>query len=61
VQRIAFMRAKLGLPDAPPPPCPVAEIACARGVWVRQNALLGSRADMDDVVRAAQKIQRAWR
>jgi dTDP-4-amino-4,6-dideoxygalactose transaminase len=61
VQRIAFMRAKLGLPDAPPPPCPVAEVACARGVWVRQNALLGSRADMDDVVRAAQKIQRAWR
>lgn len=61
VQRIAFMREKLGLPDTPPPSCPVAEVACARGMWVRQNALLGSRADMDDVVRAAQKVQRAWR
>ena len=61
VQRIAFMREKLGLPAGPQAEFPVCEEVCNRGLWLRQNALLGSQADMDDVVRAAYKVQRAWR
>ena len=40
--------------------CPVAESVCERGLWLPQNVLLGSHADVEDVVRAALKVQRAW-
>jgi len=60
VERIRYIREHLGLPQEQPPDCPVAADACRRGLWVRQNALLGTREDMDDIVRAALKIQAAW-
>lgn len=36
--------------------CPVTEKACEESIWIPQNVLLGSRADLDDVVRAVEKI-----
>jgi len=60
VRRISYIREKLGLPETPRPDCRVTKEVCARGLWLRQNALLGKQSDMDDVVKAAQKIQRAW-
>ena len=42
-------------------PCPVTEQVCQESVWLFQNLLLGSREDMDDIVEAVAKIQRAWR
>ena len=47
-----------GLPELPA--CPRAEWASRNTVWLYQYALLGDRADMDDIVAAAAKIQRAW-
>lgn len=39
--------------------CPVAERLCAdEGVWLHHSVLLGTRKDMDDVVRAILKVQR---
>jgi len=58
--RIAYLRDKLGLPSSPTPDCPVCKEVCARGLWLPQYVLLGSQADMDDIVRAAHKIQDAW-
>jgi len=60
-ERRAFIREKLDLRDEFSEECPVAEQVCMRGLWLRQSALLGTREDMDDVVRAALKIQQAWR
>jgi dTDP-4-amino-4,6-dideoxygalactose transaminase len=38
---------------------PVTDRACAQeAIWIRQNMLLGERADMDDIVAAVLKIQR---
>jgi dTDP-4-amino-4,6-dideoxygalactose transaminase len=38
---------------------PVTDRACTQeAIWVRQNVLLGERADMDDIVAAVLKIQR---
>jgi dTDP-4-amino-4,6-dideoxygalactose transaminase len=39
--------------------CPVAETAAAKVIWLRQNVLLGSEEDLEDVVRAVHKIQLA--
>jgi dTDP-4-amino-4,6-dideoxygalactose transaminase len=36
--------------------CPNTERACGEAIWLPQNVLLGSRKDLDDVVRAFQKI-----
>jgi dTDP-4-amino-4,6-dideoxygalactose transaminase len=36
--------------------CPNTEKACKEAIWLPQNVLLGSREDLDDVVRAFQKI-----
>lgn len=36
--------------------CPVTEKACEESIWLPQNVLLGSTADLDDVVRAMEKI-----
>jgi dTDP-4-amino-4,6-dideoxygalactose transaminase len=61
VDRTRRIREHLGLPQEEPVPCPVAADACARGLWVRQSALLAEREDMDDIVRAANKIASAWK
>lgn len=47
-----------GLPVLPA--CPRAEWAAGNSFWIYQYALLGSEADMDDIVAAARKIQSAW-
>ena len=40
--------------------CPVTEKACyEEGVWILQHAMLGTREDMEDFVRAIRKIQEA--
>jgi len=37
--------------------CPNSDLICSeQGVWLEQNLLLGSRADMDDIVRAFEKV-----
>lgn len=59
--RTGYIRERLGLPAKPRDHCPIAEEVCARGLWLPQYVLLGTQSDMDDVVRAALKIQRAWR
>ena len=41
-------------------PCPNAELVCKESVWLFQNLLLGSQSDMNQVVEAIQKIQKAW-
>ncbi len=58
--RIAFIADRLGLEPPTEEHCPVAEAVCAGGLWLPQNVLLGSQADVEDVVRAALKVQRAW-
>jgi dTDP-4-amino-4,6-dideoxygalactose transaminase len=40
--------------------CPVCEEVCQDAVWIIQHLLLGPREDMDDIVAAVGKIQRAW-
>lgn len=42
------------------PACPNAEYASDHSFWLFQYALLGDRADLDDIVAAMLKIQRAW-
>lgn len=41
-------------------PCPNAASVCEQSVWLFQNLLLGSEADMEQIVVAITKIQRAW-
>ena len=37
--------------------CPNSDLICReQGVWLEQSILLGSRADMDDIVRAFEKV-----
>ncbi|MHB0859415.1 MAG: DegT/DnrJ/EryC1/StrS family aminotransferase [Anaerolineae bacterium] len=60
VQRDRAIRGHLRLPPAPEGAFPVCEDVCRRGLWLRQNALLGSEADTLDVVMAAQKVARVW-
>ena len=36
--------------------CPVAERACREAVWLEHRQLLGEREDMDDIIRAVEKI-----
>jgi dTDP-4-amino-4,6-dideoxygalactose transaminase len=37
--------------------CPVSDLICAeQGVWLEQRMLLGSRADIDDIVSAFEKV-----
>lgn len=39
--------------------CPVTDMLCdEEGIWIYQNALLGSRSDMDDIALAIQKVQK---
>jgi hypothetical protein len=38
--------------------CPNCERLCAEeGAWLEQSLLLGTKADMDDIVRAFEKVQ----
>ncbi len=60
VERTAYIRQRLGFEQDAVDACPVARDACARGLWLRQSALLGGRSDMDDIVRAVAKIRNAW-
>ena len=60
VERIARVREMLGMVLTQPENCPVCEDVCSRGLWLRQSALLGAATDMEDVVKAALKIQRQW-
>jgi dTDP-4-amino-4,6-dideoxygalactose transaminase len=39
---------------------PCTEQATRETVWIAQNALLGSQQDMQDILAAVEKIQRAW-
>jgi dTDP-4-amino-4,6-dideoxygalactose transaminase len=41
------------------PACPVTEDLCERTVWLKQTMLLGDHEDMDDIVAAVSKIQKA--
>ncbi len=41
-------------------PCPVTEDVCRRSIWVFQEMLLASESDMDDIVAAFAKLQRAF-
>jgi dTDP-4-amino-4,6-dideoxygalactose transaminase len=41
------------------PACPVAEDLCQRTIWFPQNLFLGDHEDVDDVVAAIVKVQRA--
>ena len=37
--------------------CPNSDLICReQGVWLEQNLLLGSRADVDDIVHAFEKV-----
>ncbi|MGE3538468.1 MAG: DegT/DnrJ/EryC1/StrS family aminotransferase [Candidatus Tectimicrobiota bacterium] len=46
-------------PDYRQVSCPVTERVCEQeALWVRQNMLLGTQQDMDDIVAAISKIQR---
>jgi len=60
VERIAYICRALNLPLKDNPPVPVCEEVCRRGMWIRQSVLLAEQHDMDDIVAAALKIQRAW-
>jgi dTDP-4-amino-4,6-dideoxygalactose transaminase len=40
-------------------PCPITQDLCQRTVWLKQTQLLGDHEDMDDIVAAVAKIQRA--
>ena len=46
-----------GFPDVLPD-CPVTERACSEeGIWFSQSMLLGTHAEMDDIVAAVEKVQ----
>jgi dTDP-4-amino-4,6-dideoxygalactose transaminase len=60
VERSAFIRTRLGMPQEAPDRCPVCEKVCAQGLWLPQWVLLADYRAMDDIVRAAQRIQQAW-
>ncbi len=55
------LRQALGLGEPTPPHCPATERLCnEEAVWlVGQSALLGTRADMDDILEAVAKIRAA--
>jgi dTDP-4-amino-4,6-dideoxygalactose transaminase len=36
--------------------CPVSDLICEQCVWLGQSLMLGSRADIDDIVRAFEKV-----
>lgn len=42
--------------DSAAPPCPNCEALCAGALWLHQNVLLGSAADMADIAAAFEKL-----
>jgi dTDP-4-amino-4,6-dideoxygalactose transaminase len=58
--RVAFIAGRLGLEEPTEEECAVTGDICARGLWLPQNVLLGSQSDVEDVMRAALKVQRSW-
>jgi hypothetical protein len=36
--------------------CPNSDIICEQSIWLGQNIFLGTRADMDDIARAFEKV-----
>lgn len=36
--------------------CPTSDLICQHAIWFGQNLLLGDRSDMDDIVRAFEKV-----
>jgi len=61
IDRIARIHQALGLDTHPVRELPVCQEVCRNGLWLPQYLLLAERDDLDDVVRAAIKIQRIWR
>ncbi|GAB4116253.1 MAG: 3-amino-5-hydroxybenzoate synthase [Roseiflexaceae bacterium] len=61
IQGEAQLRQALGLPAAVQPACPETDRICAgESIWIAsQSALLGSQADMDDILGAVEKIRAA--
>ena len=51
----AFAEANAGQPRA----CPITEQIAGEAIWLTQNLLLGTQADMEDIVEAIAKIKRA--
>ena len=49
--------ADVDLPDLPA--CPVAGDLCQRTIWFQQHMFLGDHEDMEDIVAAVYKVQRA--
>jgi hypothetical protein len=47
----------VALPELPA--CPITEELCERTVWLKQTMLLGDHEDMDDIVAAIVKVQKA--
>ncbi|MHB1296713.1 MAG: DegT/DnrJ/EryC1/StrS family aminotransferase [Anaerolineae bacterium] len=58
--RVRTISERLGLPAAPEASLPVCEDVCRRGLWLRQNGLLGTAEDTYDIVKAVAKISKAW-
>ena len=50
-------QADAALPELPA--CPITEEICERTIWLKQTMLLGDHEDMDDIVAAIAKIQKA--
>jgi dTDP-4-amino-4,6-dideoxygalactose transaminase len=61
IDRVARIQQALGLDAYPAHDLPVCQEVCRNGVWLPQYLLLAERGDLDDVVRAANKIQCIWR
>ena len=36
--------------------CPASDLLCAQSIWLEHAMLLGSRADIDDIARAFEKV-----
>ena len=51
-----YLSGAANVPDYSLVECRNAERVCAQSIWLGQNLLLGSPADMDDIVAAFQKI-----
>ncbi len=41
-------------------PCPEVEKICQESVWLTQNILLGTQTDMDDILKAVEKIKQTF-
>jgi dTDP-4-amino-4,6-dideoxygalactose transaminase len=61
IEGTRVLRTALGLGEGPSPDCPATERICAEeGLWLAgQSTLLGTRADMDDIANAVEKVLHA--